>query len=67
MRTHTSRGYDSRVMTKTVRSLASRTWRFFSPETRAVLRQNAIRRTIASLIETERMRLALMIGNRHES
>jgi hypothetical protein len=33
-------------------------------EGRAVFRQNAIRKAIASLIETERMRLATTIGNR---
>jgi hypothetical protein len=31
---------------------------------RAVFRQNAIRKAIASLIEAERMRLATTIGNR---
>jgi hypothetical protein len=33
-------------------------------EGRAVFRQNAIRNAIASLIETERMRLAMTMGNR---
>lgn len=38
--------------------------RLLSLEGRRVFRQNAIRKAIASLIETERMRLAMTIANR---
>jgi hypothetical protein len=39
----------------------------FGFEARAVFRQKAIRKAIASLIEAERMRLAMMIGNSDQS
>jgi len=40
--------------------------RLFHFEARARFRQNAIRSAIASLIETERMRLALTISHRDD-
>lgn len=40
--------------------------RFFSSETRTLLRQNAVRSAIASLIEIERMRLGFMIAHRND-
>lgn len=53
--------------TTAIQSIAAKTQQLFSHETRAVMRQNAIRRTIASLVETERMRLALAIAHRHDT
>jgi hypothetical protein len=50
-------------LTRSVKHYVSRLFRF---EARALFRQNAIRAAIASLIETERMRLALTIGHRHD-
>lgn len=44
--------------------VANYTHGLLSFEGRAVFRQNAIRKAIASLIEAERMRLAMTIGNR---
>jgi hypothetical protein len=38
-----------------------------NPATRALIRQNAIRRAIASLVEIERMRLALTIAHRNDA
>jgi hypothetical protein len=52
--------------TKLTRSAGHYVRRLFRFEARALFRQNAIRAAIASLIETERMRLALTIGHRDD-
>jgi len=56
-----------RRVTKLTRAVGHYISRLFRFEARALFRQNAIRAAIASLIETERMRLALMIGHRDDN
>jgi hypothetical protein len=53
-------------VTMLIRSVGQPVSRLFSFEARALFRQKAIRAAIASLIETERMRLALTIGHRED-
>jgi hypothetical protein len=57
---------DNRSITRPIRWIERKTRGFFRPETRALLRQNAIRGAIANLIETERMRLAFTITRRND-
>jgi hypothetical protein len=66
MSTASNRNYRDRPLAKTLRLLATRARGLFRPETRALLRQNAIRGAIANLIETERMRLAFTITRRND-
>jgi hypothetical protein len=66
MKTRSNHNSDDWLMTSAVRSIAISARKFFNTERRALLRQNAIRRAIANLIETERMRLAMTIAHRHD-
>jgi hypothetical protein len=66
MRTGSKPDHENQPLTLTVRWIESKARRFFSADTRSHIRQNALRGAIASLIETERMRLALTIAHRHD-
>jgi hypothetical protein len=65
MRISSKRDDDGRSASA-MRGVISKARAWLSGKTRSHLRQNALRGAIASLIETERMRLALTIARRHD-